>query len=60
MSNKVGTILGAGDTIRFGVDGRSYEIDLSDENAAPMREILRPLGEASRRTLPLNSRRRRR
>lgn len=26
-------------TIRFGLDGRSYEIDLSDENAARLRQI---------------------
>ncbi|MGE3289560.1 MAG: histone-like nucleoid-structuring protein Lsr2 [Pseudonocardia sp.] len=30
----------ASGTVRFGLDGRSYEIDLSDENAARLRAIL--------------------
>lgn len=33
---------GSGETVRFGVDGRTYEIDLSDDNAAALREVLQP------------------
>lgn len=51
---------GSGETIRFGVDGRDYEIDLSDDNAAALREALRPYADAGRRVVPLGSRRRRR
>lgn len=56
-----GTALDAatGDTIRFGLDGRNYEIDLSDENAAALRETLRPYVDAGRRSVPLGSSRRR-
>lgn len=46
-----------GDTIRFGLDGRNYEIDLRDENAAALRETLRPYATAGRRTTPLRSHR---
>lgn len=49
---------GSGQTIRFGVDGRTYEIDLSDDNAAALREALQPYTEAGRRIV--RSRRRRR
>ncbi|MGG7507502.1 histone-like nucleoid-structuring protein Lsr2 [Plantibacter sp. YIM 135249] len=48
-----------GDTIRFGLDGRNYEIDLSDDNAAVLRETLRPYVDAGRRSVTLDSRRRR-
>ena len=51
---------GSGETIRFGVDGRAYEIDLSDDNAAAFREVLRPYTDAGRRITSLRSRRRRR
>jgi len=49
---------GAGETIRFGVDGRDFEIDLSDDHAVALREALRPYVEAGRRLGPLRSRRR--
>ena len=51
---------GSGETIRFGVDGRSYEIDLSDDNAAALRDVLQPYTEAGRRIVPTRTRRRRR
>ncbi|MBD8535673.1 histone-like nucleoid-structuring protein Lsr2 [Plantibacter sp. CFBP 13570] len=50
---------GSGETIRFGVDGRAYEIDLSDDNAGALRDVLRPYTEAGRRVVPLSTRRRR-
>lgn len=46
----------SGETIRFGVDGRSYEIDLSDDNAAALREALRPYTEAGQRIVPTRRR----
>lgn len=49
---------GSGETIRFGVDGRDYEIDLSDDHAAALREALRPYTDAGRRVVPLRSRHR--
>lgn len=51
---------GAGETLRFGIDGRDYEIDLSDDNAAALRETLRPYTEASRRIVVRAVHRRRR
>jgi hypothetical protein len=51
---------GSGETVRFGVDGRAYEIDLSDDNAAALREALQPYTEAGRRTVPARPRRPRR
>ncbi|MER6912206.1 Lsr2 family protein [Streptomyces sp. NPDC000594] len=36
-------------TIAFSVDGRSYEIDLSETNAVKFREALQPYVEAGRR-----------
>ena len=35
-----GTVLepGAGETVRFSLDGTAYEIDLADENAAAFRD----------------------
>lgn len=51
---------GSGETIRFGVDGRTYEIDLSDDNAAALREALRPYTETGRRIAQHRPRRRRR
>ncbi|VXB05237.1 Lsr2 family protein [Plantibacter sp. T3] len=50
---------GSGETIRFGVDGRIYEIDLSTDNAAALRETLQPYTEAGRRSVAVRSRRRR-
>ena len=40
---------GAGDTISFALDGTSYEIDLSDDNAAEMREVLSRYTAAARK-----------
>lgn len=39
-----GTVLedGDGTTIRFALEGRSYDIDLSDENATKLRDALAP------------------
>jgi Lsr2 len=36
-------------TVRFGIDGTSYEIDLSTNNAAAFRRQLAPCGERARR-----------
>lgn len=39
-----GTVLdvGSGETILFSIDGTAYEIDLTDENAAALREAFAP------------------
>ena len=34
--------LEASGTVAFGLDGRNYQIDLSDENAAKLREAIAP------------------
>ena len=39
----------ATEQVRFAVDGRSYEIDLSAENSAKLREALAPYISAARR-----------
>jgi hypothetical protein len=39
----------ADETVTFGVDGKSYEIDLSTANADKLREILEPYAEAGRK-----------
>lgn len=49
---------GSGETMRFGVDGRAYENDLSEHNAQALREALRPYTDAGRRVVPLGARRR--
>lgn len=49
---------GSGETMRFGIDGRTYEIDLSNDNAAALRDALRQYMEAGRRIAPTRSRRR--
>ena len=36
-------------TVEFGLDGRSYSIDLSEENAAKLRSALAPFVEAARK-----------
>ncbi len=45
-----GTVLevGAGETVLFSLDGTAYEIDLTDENAAALRETLDPYIGAAR------------
>ena len=40
---------GAAETIKFAVDGKDYEIDLSEQNAAAFREALAPYLNAARR-----------
>ncbi|OCG72800.1 histone-like nucleoid-structuring protein Lsr2 [Microbacterium sediminis] len=46
-----GTVLepGEGETVLFALDGKSYEIDLTAENAATLREALEPYISAGRR-----------
>lgn len=39
----------ATETVRFGLDGREYEIDLSERNAKAMRRALEPWTSAARR-----------
>jgi len=40
----------ASETVSFSLDGTSYEVDLSDKNAADLREALAPWISAGRRT----------
>lgn len=40
----------ADETVRFGLDGAPYEIDLSEKNATKLRESLAPFVAAARRT----------
>jgi Lsr2 len=40
----------ADETVRFGLDGRDLELDLSAENAAEMRETLRKYVDGARKT----------
>lgn len=48
-----GTVLepGEGQSVQFALDGRGYEIDLTDENATKLRELLAPYIGAGRRTI---------
>ena len=39
----------AAETISFGLDGRSYEIDLSEKNAKALRKAFEPWVDAGRR-----------
>ena len=45
-----GTVLdaGEGETVRFSLDGTAYEIDLTDGNAAALRDALAPYVSAAR------------
>jgi hypothetical protein len=45
-----GTVLevGEGDTVLFSLDGTAYEIDLTDDNAASLRDALAPYISAAR------------
>lgn len=45
------------ETILFAVDGASYEIDLSADNAAALRDALKPYIDAGRKTAPRARRR---
>lgn len=40
----------ADETVRFGLDGVAYEIDLSDGNAAKLREALTPYVQRARKS----------
>ncbi|WP_029151221.1 histone-like nucleoid-structuring protein Lsr2 [Microbacterium indicum] len=48
-----GTVLepGEGETVLFSLDGKSYEIDLTEQNAEKLREVISPYIGAARRTL---------
>jgi hypothetical protein len=39
----------ATETLRFGLDGREYEVDLSEKNAKALRKVLEPWAAAGRR-----------
>jgi hypothetical protein len=39
----------ASETVTFGLDGKSYEIDLNDANAGKLRDALAPYVEAGRK-----------
>lgn len=39
----------ADETVKFGLDGAQYEIDLSARNAAKLRELLQPYVDAGKR-----------
>ncbi|GAB3156068.1 Lsr2 family protein [Microbacterium neimengense] len=43
-----GEVLEAGKTIHFSLEGRAYEIDLSDENVEKLREAFAPFIKAGR------------
>ncbi|MGG7450147.1 histone-like nucleoid-structuring protein Lsr2 [Plantibacter auratus] len=49
---------GLGETVRFGIDGENYEIDLTDDNAAALRETLASYVEAARSVIASASLRR--
>jgi Lsr2 len=40
----------ASQTVGFGFEGRSYEIDLSDDNSARLRDLMSPYVKAARRS----------
>lgn len=41
---------GDGESVMFSLDGTSYEIDLSEKNAAALRDVLQPWISSARRT----------
>ncbi len=47
----------AAETVEFGIDGKNYEIDLSDENAAQLRDVFALYVAAARRTTASTRRR---
>ncbi|ADG90107.1 Lsr2 family protein [Thermobispora bispora] len=49
----------ASQTVTFALDGTTYEIDLSDENAKKLRDALQPFVKCARRADTGQSRRRR-
>lgn len=54
--------VGEGETVLFSLDGTAYEIDLTDQNAAALRDALAPYVAAGRsvstRSAPASARRR--
>lgn len=50
----------ADETVTFAIDGASYEIDLSEANAAKLRDSLRPFVEKSRKAGTSSRKRRQR
>lgn len=44
-------------TVRFGLDGTAYEIDLNAENATKLRESLQPYVASARKAVPIRQRR---
>ncbi|MGH8868808.1 MAG: histone-like nucleoid-structuring protein Lsr2 [Actinomycetes bacterium] len=42
----------AAETVSFGLDGQAYEIDLSEANAAALREAMAPYAGVARRMTP--------
>lgn len=44
-----GTELSDGETVEFGLDGKSYQIDLSEKNAAKLRSALAVYVDAGRK-----------
>lgn len=46
----------ASETVRFGLDGSNYEIDLNDKNAKKLREALAPYVAAGRKVAGRRSR----
>ncbi len=47
-----GTVItdGSGGTVQFSLQGKSYEIDLSDENTSQLQSLLEPYIEKARQT----------
>jgi hypothetical protein len=46
---------GEGETVRFAIDGVSYEIDVTKANAAKLRKAVAPYAEAARRVVGTRS-----
>jgi hypothetical protein len=44
-------------TIRFGLDGQAYEIDLNGKHATALRDVLGPYADKARRTTTANGKR---
>ena len=51
--------VGAGDTVRFALDGDTYEIDLDAKTADKLRQLLQKYASSGRRTSPSAAPRRR-